>query len=74
MRQENKSSGISPEPSETDDALADLIERFEEADSIREKETEAKTNKQADELAKAQEMRRQSLENVGETHERLKKC
>lgn len=70
MSPENKATGICPEISEKDEALADLIERFNEADFLREKETEKKTNKQAEELAKAQEIRRQSLETVGESHKR----
>ena len=67
---ENKASGISPEVSELDEALADLIERFNEADSAREKETGKKNNKQAEDLVTAQEMRRKSLETYGESRKR----
>ena len=70
ISEENKTSGISPDISENDEALADLIERFNEADEVREKETENKTNKQAEDIAKAQEMRRQSLETCGESRKR----
>ena len=70
MNDEKRASSVSPEPSEVDDALADLIERFNEADSVREKEISSKKSKQAEDLVKAQELRKQSLETFGESRKR----
>ena len=67
---EEKSSGISPEHTEIDDALLDLIQRFDEADSERKKESGEKKRKTEDELQKAQEIRNMSLETFGDTKKR----
>jgi len=64
---EAKASGISPEHTEIDDALQDLLERFEEADSARKTE---KTEKVGKELAAAQDIRNASLETFSETRKR----
>jgi len=73
ISKENKASGISPDISEVDEALADLIQRFEEADKMREVELNEKKNKQSEELSKAQEIRKQSLETFGESRKRTGK-
>ena len=52
--EEAKASGISPEHSEIDEALLDLIQRFDEADNERKKETAGKKSKMEQELVKAQ--------------------
>ena len=69
-RAEDKASGIAPEHSELDDALLDLIERFEEADSQRTKASAEKKSKQEEEYSQAQDMRNASLETFGETRKR----
>ena len=63
-------SGISPEHSEIDEALLDLIQRFDEADNERKKETAGKKSKMEEELVKAQEIRKMSLETFGESRKR----
>ena len=67
---ENKASGISPETSEVFTAMDNLIERFEEADNIRTTEATEKKSKTETELLKAQELRKESLETLGETKKR----
>lgn len=67
---EDKASGISPEPSEKDEALLDLIERFSEADEEHQKKSAEKKTKAEGDIAKAQEMREKALETFGETKKR----
>jgi len=63
MSAEKKATGISPEVSETwGTSWLDI--RYDEADSVRKKENEKKTTKQAEDLAKAQEIRRKRLERI----------
>ena len=50
------------EHSEIDEALLDLIQRFEEADNERKKDSIEKKSKSEEELQKAQEIRKMSLE------------
>lgn len=61
MRKGNKASGISPEATEVGEALANLIEWFEKANSPRDKENTDRKRKEAEDLAKVQDIRRQSL-------------
>ena len=68
--EEGKSSGTNPDYTELDGALMDLIQRFDEADSERKRETNEKKLKIKNELAKAQEMRQTSFE----TFCQMKKC
>ena len=65
--EEGKVTGINPKHTEIDDALLDLIQQFDEADSERKKESEEKNAKKEEDLVKAQEIRRKSLETFGET-------
>ena len=69
-RTEDKASGIAPDHSELDEALLDLIERFDEADTARQKVTAEKKSKVEEELMQAQDMRNASLETFGETRKR----
>ena len=65
---ENKASGICPpEENEIDQALQNITELFGEADAAREKETSDKKSKQCEDLEKAQEIRRKSLETFKRT-------
>ena len=50
---EEKASGINPKHTETDDVLLDLIQRFNEADSERKKESEEKNAKKKEDQVKA---------------------
>ena len=69
-RAEHKASGIAPSYTEIDEALHDLIERFDEADAARQKATAEKKSKVEEELVQAQNMRNASLETFGETRKR----
>ena len=69
-REEEKASGISPEESEVDTALSDIVERFEQAEEEHISETSEKKAKIAMDMEKAQEMRKRSLETFAETNER----
>ena len=70
-REEAAASGISPEETESDIALADIIERFEEADEMHKKQTDEKKSKNEADTHKAAEMRRRSLETFSESNARL---
>ena len=68
--EEEKSSGTKSDCTELDGALMDLIQRFNEADSERKRETNDKKLKIKKELAKAQEIRQASLEIFRQTKKR----
>ena len=70
-REEDAASGISPEETESDIALADIIERFEEADEMHKKQTDEKKSKNEADTHKAAEMRRRSLETFSESNARV---
>ena len=61
-QEEAAASRISPEETESDIALADIIERFKETDKIHKKQTDEKKSKNEVDTHKAAEMRRRSLE------------
>ena len=60
-REEENVSGINPKHTEIDDVLLDLIQRFDEADSERKKDSEEKNAKEEEDLVKAQENARLNL-------------
>ena len=70
-REEAAASGISPEEIESDIPLADIIERFEEADRMPKKQTDEKKSRNEVDTSKAAEMRRRSLETFSESNARL---
>ena len=70
-REEAAASGISPEETESGIALADIIERFEEADEMHEKQTDEKRSKNEVDTHKAAGMRRRSLETLSDSNARL---
>lgn len=70
MAEEESASGISPEMSETDKLLDQIIERFEESDrEACENSEQGEKNKEND-RKKAEEMRKRSMEKLGETKKR----
>ena len=69
-REEAAASGISPEETESDNALADIIERFEEADEMHKKQTNEKKSKNEADTRKAAEMRC-SLETFSKSNDRI---
>jgi len=70
VRQEEGASGISPEESEVDRAMEEIIEQFEEHDREYDRISEGKKKKAEEEVAKAEEMRKQSLETYKNTQKR----
>ena len=71
-RDEAAASGISPEESESDIALADMTERFEEADETHKKQTDEKKSKIEADIHKAAEMRRRLLETFSGSNARVR--
>ncbi|XP_078347999.1 uncharacterized protein LOC144633091 [Oculina patagonica] len=70
VAQEERASGITPEETEVDRAMAEIIQLFEEYDRENEKLSEEKKKKAEEDVAKAEEMRRESLETFKETKKR----
>lgn len=68
--EEERASGISPNETEADIALADIIERFEESSKEHKETSEKKKREQEVDAAKAEEMRARSLETYSETRKR----
>ena len=64
---EIKASGITPEVTEVDEALEDLIQRFEEADEEFKLQSANKKAKIEEDLAAAQEIRQKSLDTMGDS-------
>ena len=54
--------------------MEDIIQQFEEADKQHQQVAEEKRERVAVETAQAQEMRKQSLENFGETRKEKNDC
>ena len=67
--EEEKSSGISPEHSELDDLLQEIIDRKTECEK---NYTEKASKKIDDEKAAAEDVRKRSMERLSETRKRLK--
>ena len=67
---EEPASGISPDESELDIALQDILERFKQAEEEHTKESEEKKAKTEGDMQKAAEIRQRSLETFSETNER----
>ena len=70
VSQEERASGITPEETEVDRAMEEIIQLFEEYDWENEKLSEEKKKKAEEDVAKAEEMRRESLETFKETKKR----
>ena len=70
VSQEDRASGITPEETEVDWAMEEIIQLFEEYDRENEKLSEEKKKKAEEDVAKAEEMRRESLETFKETKKR----
>ena len=70
IKDEEKASGISPEPTEVDDAMCDNVKRFEEAEEEHQKEQKEKKKKRDGNVQQAQDMRRASMERPGKTSKR----
>ena len=70
MTEEAKASGISPELTETDKLLEQIIEMFEESDREGGENLQQVEQNKENERKKAEEMRNQSMEKLGETLKR----
>ena len=70
-REKTAASGISPEKTESEITLADIIERFKEADEMHKKQIDEKKVKNEADTHKAAETRRCSLEKIFESNARL---
>lgn len=71
IREEESASGITPDYTELDQALHDVIERFKVADEDHKNLSASKKAKIDEEVEKASEMRKRSLETFKETNDRL---
>ena len=69
-QEEDAASGISPEPSEADTLLNELFECFQTADLEHKAAADELKGNQVAKIAKAQEMRQQSVETLGESIKR----
>ena len=70
MTDEETASGISPEMSEMDKLLEQIIERFEESDREAADRADQADRGRDNERKKAEEMRKRSMEKLGETMKR----
>lgn len=70
IKEEEKASGISPEHTELEEHMQDLIERFDAKDSEDQLADEEKKEKSEAETAKAEEMRRMSMETMAQSRKR----
>ena len=70
VREEERASGISPQNSDLDDAVGDIIERFEAKDEEDRTEDSAKKGKVEAEAAKAVEMRKAALKTFSQSKKR----
>ena len=70
MTEEERASGISPEMSEIDKLLVQIIERFEESDRESGDKGEQGERSKPEDRKRAEEMRNLSMEKLGETLKR----
>ena len=70
VQEEERASEISPEESQLNSALEDIINQFKEADEENDRISGEKKAKQLAEVSKAEEMDKMSLETFKETQKR----
>ena len=70
MAEEEQASGISPEMTETDKLLEQIVEQFEESERDAGEQSEKNDQNKENERKKAEEMRNRSMEKLGETQKR----
>ena len=70
MNAEERSSGVSPEPTELDQALANIIEMEEAASTSQEIDEAVVKEKEDTDKQKAGSMRKMAMEKLGETQKR----
>ena len=72
MREEKQASGISPERSELDALLEEIIEREEGAENVQASDEKRKKKVEEDKIA-ADDMRRKAMEKLSETKKMVQK-
>ncbi|XP_068727930.1 mRNA export factor GLE1-like [Montipora capricornis] len=70
MNAEERSTGVSPEPTELDQALADIIEMEEVASTSQEIDEAVIKEKEDTDKQKAESIRKKAMEKLGETQKR----
>ena len=70
MTAEERSTGVSPELTELDQALADIVEMEEVASTSPEIDETVRKEKEDTDKQKAESMRKMAMENLGETQKR----
>ncbi|XP_078342646.1 uncharacterized protein LOC144628430 [Oculina patagonica] len=70
MAEEERASGVSPEMSEQDKLLEQIVERFEESDREADENAQQGDKNKENDRKKAEEMRKRSMEKLGETRKR----
>ena len=70
MNAEERSTGVSPEPTELDQALADIIEMEEVASTSQEIDEAVIKEKEDTDKQKAESIRKMAMEKLGETQKR----
>ena len=70
MREEEKSSGISPEPTELDIAIDNILQMVEVSQLEQENEVQNKRDKMESDRLKAENIRKTAMEKAGETQRR----
>ena len=70
MAEEERASGISPEMTETEKLLEQIVEQFEESERDAGEQSEKNDQNKENERKKAEEMRNRSMEKLGETQKR----
>ena len=70
QKEEERASGISPKISEVDECLEDIIESFKERNENQRKENNEKKERAIENVLKAAEMRKRSLETFTESQNR----
>eukprot|EP00795_Rhopilema_esculentum_P017010 gene17010-8515_t len=71
-REEERASGISPEITEVDILLDELLEVFSSAAFDQQAAEKEKVDKRVEDVEKAKELRQQSLETLGETQKKMR--
>ena len=70
MGEDEGASGISPEKSQSDELLEEIIDKFKEADVEASNERACKRDRAELDRDEAEEMRQRSMEKLGETNKR----
>ena len=70
MNAEERSTGVSPEPTELDQALADIFEMQEVASASQEIDEAVRKEKEDTDKQKAENMRKKAIKKLGETQKR----